>query len=101
MAAIFKYDGKLFQAADLKKKLKRLKISEADIEILLEGDYSKGDLEKEFNRLNVPKKEEILDNSEITLYKYSNGTDIIVSVYSPKEEKYPDYHLIEIKKYLV
>lgn len=100
MAAIFKYDGKLYQAADLKKKLKRLKISEADIEILLEGDYSKGDLEKEFNKLNTPSKENVNESEDIiTLYHYSDGKKLIVSVYPSINE--PGFKLIETKQYAV
>ena len=51
MGTIFKYREKLFQCRDLKKKLKKLKLDENDIEIIRDN-IKEDDLEKAFCELN-------------------------------------------------
>lgn len=79
MAILFKYNEKLYQASDLSKKLKRLKLGINDIEVIKEG--TKEEIDKEYNLLVNPslKKEE--NSNKITLYTYSDGKREIVSVY--------------------
>lgn len=79
MAVLFKYNEKLYQASDLGKKLKRLKLGINDIEFIKEG--TKEEIDKEYNRLANPslKKEENLD--QITLYTFTDGKYEIYSIY--------------------
>lgn len=56
MAAIFKHKGKLIQAMNLAKKLKKMKIAESDIEVIWEGEADQASLEKRFNKLNLIQK---------------------------------------------
>lgn len=84
MATIFKYQDKYYQAANLNKKLKRLKVQSSDIEILFEGELSQSELEKkylEFTREEKEVEHESWHNP--TLYKYydSKTKETIISIY--------------------
>ena len=47
MGTIFKYNNQLLQCRDLKKKLKKMRLSESDIE-MIKDDKPNNILEKEF-----------------------------------------------------
>lgn len=73
MSTIFKYNNKYYQAINLDKKLKRLKISKEDIEVLFEGELSQSELEKKF--LELTKKEETIEDKSWhnpKLYYFTN-----------------------------
>ena len=76
MATIFKYKDKYYQATNLDKKLKRLKIQSSNIEILYEGDLSQSELERKFLEISKAEKE-IEDESwhNPTLYYFFNPKD--------------------------
>lgn len=82
MAAIFKYNDKIYQCMSLDKKLKRLKIDKDDIDILLERDLTQSELEKEFINLTRFCAESVL--KEIKLYQFKNRItgETIISIYS-------------------
>lgn len=82
MAVIFKHKNKYYQAINLNKKLKRLKISEDDIEILFEGVQS--ELEKKFLELTRKEKEipdESWHNPKLYYFININTNETITSVY--------------------
>lgn len=79
MGTIFKYHEKLFQCRDLKKKLKKLKLDENDIEIIRDN-IKEDDLEKAFCELNSngQRKEDVVGRT-VELYYFFNGVYTIVS----------------------
>ena len=81
MAAIFKYNDKIYQCMSLDKKLKRLKINKNDIEILFEGDLTQKELENKFINLTRLQAEAILN--EIKVYHFKNRItgETIISIY--------------------
>lgn len=82
MGTIFKHNNKLYQATNLNKKLKRLKIQLSDIEVLKEVDNS--ELEKEFVKLTNEQKEESTESwHNPRLYYYLNPSTgySITSIY--------------------
>lgn len=87
---------------NLQKKLKRMKLSESDIDIIWQGECTQSELEKRFVELTSPLKEEI-KSDPITIYTFK-GKDIIKSIYNNLDHlnKITDisgYKLIETKKY--
>lgn len=82
MATIFKYNNEYYQCINLKKKLKRLRIDETDIEILFEGELSQSDLEKKFLELTQVNKD-IDDNDNVKVYYFLNPKtkETITSIY--------------------
>ena len=86
MATIFKYNNEVYQCVNLKKKLKRLKIEESDIEILFEGELSQSDLEKKYLELTQV-NEDIDDNDNVKLYYFINPKtkETISSIYPTLE----------------
>lgn len=84
MATIFKYKNKIYQAINLDKKLKRLKVSENDIEILFQGELSQSELEKKFLELTNSIKEiptENWHNPNLYYFKNIKTNETIVSIY--------------------
>lgn len=79
MGTIFKYREKLFQCRDLKKKLKKLKLDENDIEIIRDN-IKEDDLEKAFCEINSngQRKEDVVGRT-VELYYFFNGVYTIVS----------------------
>ena len=89
MATIFKYKNEFYQALNLDKKLKRLKVSKDDVEILYEGELNQSELEKKFLELSNKKKEDPKENwHDRRLYYYINKKtgETISSIYSSIEE---------------
>lgn len=79
MGTIFKHNGKLIQCRNLKKKLKKLRINENDIEILYDN-IADDDLDRIFFSIG---KENVSDDGEaISLYVFSDGVNTIYSIYS-------------------
>lgn len=72
MGTIFKYNNQLIQCQNLQKKLKRMRLTEADIEII-KDNIPENELEKEFVNLTRVKKEEVNTNSEVTYYIFENS----------------------------
>lgn len=81
MGTIFKYNDKIYQAINLDKKLKRLRINKQDIEILSEVDNS--ELEKEYIKYNQESKEDSNDYKQPKLYTFKNKKtgETIISIY--------------------
>lgn len=84
MAVIFKYKDKTYQAINLDKKLKRLKISSSDIDTLYSGELSQSELEKKF--LEFTREEKEIPNESWhnpKLYRFYNKKDktTILSIY--------------------
>lgn len=67
MGTIFKHNGKLIQCKSLQKKLKKLKITEADIEIV-KDNIPEESLEKEFVLLE--RGEKILEDTDACWIHY-------------------------------
>jgi hypothetical protein len=89
MGKIFKYNNKLYQANNLDKKLKRLKLNKSDIEIIEEVDNDK--LENRFVELTGGNKKEYIPNEEYTLkwYRYRNPNNKYDTFLSDiKKQKY-------------
>jgi hypothetical protein len=84
----------------LEKKLKRLKISKEDIDILYDGDLSKSELENKYLEImNVCKEEEVNDDNP-TLYYFINRKTgyTITSIHKSLKDagiNYDDYEPIE------
>lgn len=82
MGIIFKHNNKIYQATNLDKKLKRLRINKQDIEILSEVDNNL--LEKEYIKYNQEQKE-VQDEAwhKLNLYTFKNNKtgETIVSIY--------------------
>lgn len=83
MKATFKYNNQIISTPNLEKKLKRMKLSIQDIEILPEEDN---------------KKEEIVDNWKRPLVHLKSTLDN--SVYTIYSEEKPD-NPIELVKHLI
>lgn len=86
MATIFKHNNEVYQCVNLKKKLKRLKIDESDIEILFEGELSQSELEKKYLELTQVNEDNINDNN-VKLYYFINSKtkETISSIYPTLE----------------
>lgn len=83
MGVVFKHDNKIYQATNLDKKLKRLKIDKAEIEILSEVDNSQ--LEKEYIRLTREDKDDSNEswyNPRLYTFKNYKTGESIVSIYT-------------------
>jgi SOS response regulatory protein OraA/RecX len=84
MGTIFKYNNQLYQCNSLEKKLKRMKITQDDIEVIMDCE----DAEKWFNTLvNTQEKESEEDN----IYKYyfvNDKGESITSIYNEVPEGY-------------
>lgn len=74
MASIFKFNNKLYQAMNLDKKLKRLKINKEDIDIIYNADVTKQELENKYIQLIGGEKKELITNTEYvqSFYRYVN-----------------------------
>lgn len=84
MATIFKYKDKYYQTTNLEKKLKRLKISSSEIEILFEGELNQEELEQKFLELTKAKKEITSESwHNVKTYKFYNSKtkSTIISIY--------------------
>lgn len=82
MGTVFKYDDKIYQATNLDKKLKRLKIDKSVIEILSEVDNSQ--LEKEYIKYTKEEKEEPSEswhNPRLYTFKNNKTGETIISIY--------------------
>lgn len=82
MGTIFKYNDKIYQATNLDKKLKRLKIDKSDIQILSEVDNS--ELEKEYIKYNQEQKnipDENWHNPRLYYFKNNKTKETIISIY--------------------
>lgn len=82
MGHIFKYNNKIYQATNLDKKLKRLRLNKLDIEILSEVDNF--ELEKEYIKFTKDKKEEPQEswhNPRLYYYLNPNTGYSITSIY--------------------
>lgn len=90
MATIFKYKETIYQCMSLDKKLKRLKISREDIDILFEGELSSSDLEKKYLEYKNVKKETQEDDNEVRLYYFLNTKtgESISSIYPELDPSY-------------
>lgn len=104
MATIFKHKNEYYQCVNLKKKLKRLRIDESEIEILFEGELSQSDLEKKFLELTQVNDDEDDNENETTYYYFYNPKErkYIVSIYPDLEhlnENVNDYERISREEY--
>lgn len=83
MAVIFKYNNKIYQCMNLDKKLKKLRINKLDINILLEENLTKDELEAKYIELTKTIKEED-PTEEVIKYYFKSKIDnsIITSIYS-------------------
>jgi hypothetical protein len=78
MGIVFKYNDKIYQCANLEKKLKRLKIDAAYIQVLYEGN----DCETFIRNLSFKGDEdEPWHHRVLYLYKHPDGSSII-SIYN-------------------
>lgn len=86
MATIFKHNNEVYQCVNLKKKLKRLRIDESDIEILFESELSQSELEKKYLELTQT-NEDVNDNDNVKLYHFINPKtkETITSIYPTLE----------------
>lgn len=83
MGTIFKHNDRIYQATNLDKKLKRLRIDKSEIEILSEVDNSQ--LEKEYIKYTKEAKEipeESWRNTRLYTFKNNKTGETIVSVYN-------------------
>lgn len=82
MACIFKYNDKMYQCLSLDKKLKKLRIDKAEIQILFDGELNKEELEAKFLELTREAKETDSDDT-IKKYYFKSRIDnsIITSIY--------------------
>lgn len=88
MATIFKHNNEVYQCVNLKKKLKRLRIDESDIEILFGGELSQSELEKKYLELTqVNDEDEDDDEDDVKLYYFINPKtkETITSIYPTLE----------------
>jgi hypothetical protein len=92
MATIFKYLNKLYQCHSLKKKLKRLKIDESDIEILMDN-IPEDELERHFILLNNNEQTEE-DEEPVKLYHFINN-DTGYTITSINPEIPPGYEFVK------
>lgn len=75
MPTIFKYQDKYYQAMNLDKKLKRLKLNKSDIDIVFNQDgITKDELEDRYVQFIGGNKKERIPNSEYkeVWYRYVN-----------------------------
>lgn len=73
MGTIFKYNGQMLQCKDLQKKLRRMKLSESNIEII-QDNIPNEELEKTFVELTrVAKKEQTSEEEETRYYIFQNS----------------------------
>lgn len=73
MATIFKYKDKLYQAMNLDKKLKRLKINKEDIDVIYNADVNSMELERVYLQMNGNDFKEVAVNDYIQpFYRYIN-----------------------------
>lgn len=70
MSTVFKYNGKVYQAMSLDKKLKKLKINKEDIDILFEGELTQQELENKFLEITKAKRNVEFSNEEIIKYYF-------------------------------
>ena len=96
MATIFKHNNEVYQCVNLKKKLKRLRIDESDIEILFEGELSQSELEKKYLELTQVNEDDNVDDNDIKLYYFLNPKTgySIMSIY-PTLDNLKDIENIE------
>lgn len=74
MATIFKYNNKLYQAMNLDKKLKRLKINKEDIDIVYNAEVNQLELERIYLQMQGKAFKVIEDNDYIQpFYRYVNS----------------------------
>lgn len=107
MGTIFKHNGQLLQCKDLQKKLKRMKLTEANIEII-QDNIPNDELEKVFvNLTKVVKIEQPVIEENIIYYIFQNSKGYYLWGYNSSDINYynrdfgfdvSDYKLIDTCK---
>lgn len=102
MAVIFKHNDKVYQCMSLDKKLKKLRISKDEIDILFEGELTKDELESKFLEMTKEIKESKDEENTIKKYYFRNrvNNSTIVSIYPTLDDlkgivNIDDYDLYE------